>query len=498
MPIVGLTDRTEPRFVRFGKIRKGEEKPAEGNRPGRDLDHFRVTFEPEWAHLEKPFKAAFPNTQQNPLRAIPVMLLGNTPADCFTAWYESWTATALQNRCDGKTKSVSLVNGRYVNGLACTKGPEAVGHDDSTFACQCRMIGRLAVGIPAVWSFPGVDTPGIFILDTHSIHDIITLTQRLDTIHRMYGSLLKLKLTLSRKKTQISRFEKGQRVKTFSWLLHITEHMEQFRMLGSGQPDNSLPAPRVYEDSPLPGALPSTTKPDARAPSSKSDGGYQQFMEEEQSWNERGLPPSAPPRPPKPSFPPPFDTGDFRAIIKISRNARHDTNPNAPKYHLIDEQGELPVWTLTPIAQMFGKGRDEMADWIGHDRPLEQPLYIRIAQTKYGGDKMADSQIDTLQNPAIALQFADDFRQVIRSSGRNDKAKALKEMLGIDKITDSTLTIGEAIAKAGAWLSKNTYIKADGTRQRGQFPEHPHKRQAAQQQLDSSIRNYGGGEDPPF
>ena len=472
MPIVGLTDRTEPRFVRFGKIRKGAERPQSGDRPGRDLDHFRVTFEPEWQHLHEQFHNQFGKTP----RELPIMLLGNAPNDCFTAWYEAWTATALQNRCDGNTKAVSLVDGRYINGLACTKGPSAVGNDDKTFACGCRMIGRLAVGIPAVWEMPGVSTPGIFILDTHSIHDIIYLTQRLDTIHRMYGSLMKLKLTLSRKETQISRHEKGKRVKAFSWLIHITEHMDQFRMLGSGQPDNRqpdtrLPAPRIYEELPAPGQQPSTTP----TPSAQAD--YHQTMEEDLWWAENAKPP---PKPPKPDFPPPFNTGDFRAIIKITRNVQRETNPNSPKYRLFDGQDTLPIWSLTPIAQMFGKDRDDMADWIGQDLALEKPLYINTETAASGNVRMADRQIDDLRNPALALAFADDFRQVIRSAGWHDTNKACREMLGVDRITDCTLTRAEAIAKAAAWLSKNTYQRPDGKRQRGQFPDHPHEQPDAQ------------------
>ena len=457
MPIVGLTDSKEPRFVRFGKIRKGAERPESGDRPGRDLDHFRVTFEPEWQHLQEPFKQAFPHSQQKPLRSIPIMLMGKEKDDCFTVWYESWTATALQNRCDGHTKSVSLVKGRYMHGLGCTKGAEAVGHDDSTFACKCQMIGRLSVGIPAVWDFPGVNTPGIFVMETHSIHDVIRLSQRLNTIHAMYGSLLKLPMTLSRKLEKISHYQDGQRKLRQSWLLHITEHIDSFHMLGSGQPDKGLPAPRVYnevppriEKSPAPGQLPSTTKPSTSARS-----------QEEHAWDNQ-----PPARPPEPAFPPPFDTGDFLAIVKIIRNVRYDVNDRGPEYYLYDGHDQVPIYPseLTPLAKMFGKSRDDMADWVGDNLPLEYPLYVKARRdesfhtTQVGEWQMTVDQIATLQNPAIAYLFSNDFRRVIKLSGFSDKAGALQEMLGVDKITDSTLTIGEAIAKADEWLSQN---KAD-------------------------------------
>ena len=506
MPIIGLTDQKEPRFVRFGKIRKGGQRPSSGDRPGRDLDHFRVTFEPEWAEkLEAPFRAKFGSTP----RVLPVMLLGSKTDDCFTAWYEAWTATALQSRCDGHTKAISIVDGRYVHGLACTKGPSAIGNDDKTFACGCRMIGRLAVGIPDVWDFPGVSTPGIFVMETHSVHDIIRLSQRLKTIEAMYGSLSKVQLKLFRKEEKISHYESGTRKLRKSWLVNITEHLDQYRMLGSGQPGNSLPATRVYDESPAPGRLPSTTKPAASAPAPKAafqpsqthDGGYMQFLEEEQSWAEKERPPKPgpsapthpideprydkpPPRPTRPAFPPPFDKFDFRAIIKITRNVRRDTNPNAPKYHLIDAELErFAVWTLTPLAQMFAMERHAFADWIGHDRPLEQPLYIRVTQGRSGQWGIANDQVATLQNPAIALQFAEHFRKSIRLSGWTDKNAALRDMLGVDKITDSTLTITQAQSLADAWLAENTYIKADGTHQRGQFPDHPHTQKAAQKGL---------------
>ena len=89
MPIAALT-RTEAGFPRLGKIRKGDEKA--GNRPGKDLDYFRVvTDRPGLADKVRELYGNEP-------KEIKVWLPYATPEENFDPWMKEYGSAGLKRR----------------------------------------------------------------------------------------------------------------------------------------------------------------------------------------------------------------------------------------------------------------------------------------------------------------------------------------------------------------------------------------------------------------
>ena len=200
MPITDLTARMPetPKLVRFGKIRKGAERPQSGNRPGKDLDHFRITLEPAYAHL-----AEVIGEELGPEpRDIPLVFVGETVDEVFPTWFEAWLASGLQHRCDGVTQAHGVTDtGKYADGIPCERGESDLS-DPSSFACGCTRRGKLHVALPFLWGIQG--EYGQFVLETGSIHDIIEVHHRLSTMHKLFGTLMMVPAILGRQERQIS------------------------------------------------------------------------------------------------------------------------------------------------------------------------------------------------------------------------------------------------------------------------------------------------------
>ena len=229
MPINNLTVRLPdtPSLVRFGKIRKGAPKPEEGNRPGKDLDHFRITLEPDYVHLAEDIEREFGPEPTS----IPVVFVGETVEEVFPSWFEAWVASGLMHRCDGETQEHGVAeSGEYEAGLPCERGEKSNIDDPKTFKCGCVRGGKLHVAIPSLWGIQG--EYGKFILETHSIHDIIELHGRLSTMYKLFGSLMMVPATLGRAERQISfaspKAKSGRQNRTAS-LLTIRENVKAMR-----------------------------------------------------------------------------------------------------------------------------------------------------------------------------------------------------------------------------------------------------------------------------
>jgi len=93
-PIRGLTHR-EASFPMLGAIRKGA--PKKPDRPGADLDHFRVEFD----EMEKDAAGKFVAVYGEEPREINILLPFNSVDQNFQAWQESYVRSGLIHRCDG-------------------------------------------------------------------------------------------------------------------------------------------------------------------------------------------------------------------------------------------------------------------------------------------------------------------------------------------------------------------------------------------------------------
>lgn len=219
MPIKGLTDRNA-RFPRLGIISKGE--PKTGNRPGKDLDYFRLRgtgknpIDPE---IDRQFKKVYGERPKK----INVFLPSDNVEGCFESWMEEWSATRLAKRCDGE--NILIIDGKprehcSFNLVPCV--PES---------CKCKPIGRLQVFIPEIKRL------GYFEVQTHSKHDIIRITEQLLAVEQAIGTLKGIPFWLKRVPEEIScPMGNDKRSRQTKWLLQIEAQpieIQQQRLFGS-------------------------------------------------------------------------------------------------------------------------------------------------------------------------------------------------------------------------------------------------------------------------
>lgn len=214
MPIVGLTDQQPViggGLPRIATLYKGDEKPAEGNRPGRDLKYFRVEFEPQFEALRDLWSELY---DQEPKEFSPVFLAAPTVEEAFSTWMEEWTATAMLHRCDGEHQVAwyDKQTGNYARSRVKCAAPE----------CGCKRTGRLNLIFEDLVEASGI--LGYVAVTTHSLHDIITLHRYLSDIEGMYGRLTGVPFVFGRADREVSAphpKKKGERMKTTKSLLYI-------------------------------------------------------------------------------------------------------------------------------------------------------------------------------------------------------------------------------------------------------------------------------------
>lgn len=185
MPIKHLQADRPAAFPCIGKLRKGGAKQtnAKGKEVmGRDLDHFRFTTDdPDAA-------AAFAAYYGPEPKAIKVFLPYATTDQNFQAWMEEYRAGGLVRRCDGET----CVFSRDARGNAVTTPTPCAK------PCGCKQVGRLAVIVPELVRMAYVT------VETHSVYDIIQLTENLQAAQAMRGDLRGIPFILSRREREIS------------------------------------------------------------------------------------------------------------------------------------------------------------------------------------------------------------------------------------------------------------------------------------------------------
>lgn len=256
MPIQGLTTG-RARFAELGRLRKGA--PKDANRPGKDLQGFR--FDSPDPIVSKVFTEAYgvEPTQIN------VYLPHATPNDNLMAYRELRNHSGLLHRCDGKYcyayDKITGILERTTTPCPCADMPDQVPYKDGLIKNQnkCQPVGRLQVIVPELQRF------GYVLLGTTSKLDIIHLSEELQAIYEMVGTLQGIPLVLYRRPEQVSSpaNQAGQRRQQIKYMCHIQispeyaaqkfNAMQQHALASVGQSSYAIPAPSAM-------ALPEPTR----------------------------------------------------------------------------------------------------------------------------------------------------------------------------------------------------------------------------------------------
>lgn len=167
MPVKSIEKQILDRGVlgnmpRFGKLRKGGEKGEKS--PGPDLDHFRLTLEPEYEYIRNEFERLFTT---EPIVLRNVMIAADSPDKALDYWYEEWAHAKLVKRCDEETVVVHWDD----NSASYSNQPHACTCDPLNRTCN--LTGRLTIVIPALCE--AVGSWGTFTILTGSIYDVTAL-----------------------------------------------------------------------------------------------------------------------------------------------------------------------------------------------------------------------------------------------------------------------------------------------------------------------------------
>lgn len=207
MPILSLQTNRAPQFPCIGKLRKGGAKRQNANGKeimGIDLNHFR--FVSEDATAVQSFVAYY---GQEPT-AINVLMPYRTADENFNAWLEEYRAGGMLRRCDGQTCNFH----RDANGAANTTPVPCMRVQGQP--CNCKAVGRLSVIIPELARLAWV------AVETHSLYDIMQLTENLQAAEVLRGSLQGIPFILSRRDREISTPDgKGGRARRTKSLLFL-------------------------------------------------------------------------------------------------------------------------------------------------------------------------------------------------------------------------------------------------------------------------------------
>ncbi len=266
MPIQGLTTQHKAGsgLPRLGTLRKGSARTEEDiarKRPGKDLEHFRVEFEPEFAFLQPAFEELY---GAKPKELGGAFVLDGNVDEAFSSWMEAWGQSGLIHRCDGAIQAAwfDATLGRVNREPKACEGP----------GCNCKQIGRLNLFFPALSRHSGA--MGYMTLSTHSVRDIKHLYHLLADLQSMYGTLMGVPLVLGRRpetfevpKTDRTGKPTGERMKITKSLIHLRPDQTFIKA-------NTAPALGSGEQPALPSNVnPETgeihTQPSLPAPSAK-------------------------------------------------------------------------------------------------------------------------------------------------------------------------------------------------------------------------------------
>lgn len=208
MPIIGLTDREEgfgSGLPLIGRLHKGAPKEEVTRQNGttytkfgKDLEYFRVTFEPGYEWLESTWVEMY---SENPDWFNNVFLCGDTVDEAFPTWNEEWNAQgAMLHKCDGENQVAQWNGSMYITAkVSCIKGRDATGKQTG---CGCKQTGRLMIAIPEFIEATGVF--GQFMVTTHSINDIVAVYKILKGIEKKIGRVSGIPFSFGRAPQEIS------------------------------------------------------------------------------------------------------------------------------------------------------------------------------------------------------------------------------------------------------------------------------------------------------
>ncbi len=217
MPIKGLTDRGVA-FPQIGNIRKGAKK--EPNKPGADLQYFRVEFDERETKAIAKFKMLYPDEKPT---AMTILLPFDQIERVWNPWREAYIAGALLHRCDGEfvnyaidaqTGEVTVKNGIDKNGQPV----KCALQNDPDKRKRCKPTGRLHVIVPEL------ERLAYLVVHTTSTHDIGNISDQLAAIQEMNGGhIVGIPLILRRRPVKISTptGENGKRERRIKYLISI-------------------------------------------------------------------------------------------------------------------------------------------------------------------------------------------------------------------------------------------------------------------------------------
>jgi Recombination directionality factor-like len=208
MSIYGLTTGRSPCFPFLGTIRKGSERQTRIDKDGKeyqiqgkDLEYFRFDGRFEW--LNRKFVERYGAEPKE----LKIWLPYQTTDQNFPCFMEEWKAGGLLRRCDRQTIILHQENGKM------STAPKPCLKD-----CNCKPSGHLNIILP---EFLRDGIVGFVALETHSIHDVITLTENLLAAEAMRNNLCGIPFILRRSPREISTPQNGKRVRRTKSLLTI-------------------------------------------------------------------------------------------------------------------------------------------------------------------------------------------------------------------------------------------------------------------------------------
>jgi Recombination directionality factor-like len=195
-------------WINLGTIRKGDKKQTRTDKAGKeyqiqgkDLEYFRFDGRFEW--LNRKFSERY-GDEPNELK---IWLPYPTTDQNFPCFMEEWKAGGLLRRCDRQTIVLHQENGKM-----STQEKPCIQE------CGCKPVGRLSLILP---EFLRDGIVGFVTLETHSVHDVMTLTENLLAAESMRNNLSGIPFILRRAPREISTPQDGKRVRRTKSLLTL-------------------------------------------------------------------------------------------------------------------------------------------------------------------------------------------------------------------------------------------------------------------------------------
>lgn len=214
------------RIFKGGPKRENPKNPSGANIMGVDLDHFRFEPAPSTYDLPSPDRtgslADYLIRQYKELgdapRALPIQFLHAEIEKDFFAINEVWAKIGgverCVRRCDGQNQKLHLVESGGKKKLSNEPISCAATEGMNKCPLDCKPTGRLSFVMPCL------NYPGLVIMTTHSIYDIIEIQGNL----AMYSNwdINKIPFQLCRAERTINRpNDDGSKSPMKKWLCHL-------------------------------------------------------------------------------------------------------------------------------------------------------------------------------------------------------------------------------------------------------------------------------------